>query len=169
MIRASIINNEIICNPFGNSEFRNLNLYHAEESYKWLKKVYNKEIPFTSDIYSIFVNTLERFYKGIIEVSILYSNTDEKSIDTICNTHRLETLFEFINIKLFDISPNNIREEKLFEMLEIFSNGYTRSKYKDIYEYSDFVKGFEFLEAQRELIFKEFEKFRTKEEEKYKD
>ncbi len=167
MINVKIIRKEAICNPYGTYEFYNANLYHAEESYKMLKKVYNKEIPFISDIYSIFVNTLERFYKGIIEEGSDLSGMDIDNM--VQNTHRLENLFDYIDDYFFSIQPENINLEKLYEKLKTFSDGYTRSKYKDIYEYSDFVKGFEFLEAQRELIFKEFEKFRIKEEEKYKD
>lgn len=44
MISRNIIAREIICNPFGDGEFCNAYTYHAEDAYKYLQKIYKKDL-----------------------------------------------------------------------------------------------------------------------------
>ena len=152
MIPKKVVSREITLNPYGNSDMCNLNTYHAEEAYAFLKKVYNKKIPYVTDIYAMLANTFERFYKGILEEYAMISDY-EPSV-AMLGTHRNEEIAEELSKIGFPVVLGNESLDYLTKKLSELSNGYTRCRYKDVYEFSDFCAGFELLEEQRERLYK---------------
>lgn len=152
MISKKIISREIIANPYGSSDMCNLNTYHAETAYGFLKKVYNQEIPYVTDLYAMLANTFERFYKGVLEEYGMVS--DYEMSYAMRGTHRINELArELDNIGLSPIEESESLDY-LTDKLSDMSDGYTSSRYKGVYEFSDFCRGFELLEKQRERLYK---------------
>ena len=61
--------------PGSEHEICNRFLYHAENSYQFLKDVNDEKIAMFLDAYSILANTMERMFKGVaIELQKLYPN-----------------------------------------------------------------------------------------------
>jgi len=159
MISKRSYEQEIFCNPFGKGEFQNLFTNHAEESFKFLKGVRDKRYPYVSDFYAMVVNTMERFYKGIV-TEYADNNPGFKYNESVMYSHRLDLIAAEVN-EIFPIIDSD-RYEFLVSKLEDFSIGYTGSRYKERYEFSDFVKAFDLFEKQREYLYKNFENIMSK-------
>lgn len=152
MISKNMLLKEPLFNPFGDTEFCNLYTYHAEDSYKQLKLIYNKKIAFCSDNYAMLANTFERMYKGIIEE---YINICPEYVPTagMMDTHQLHLLAQEVHVNIFPIINNKETYPFLLDKLEAISKGYTHSRYAELYEYSDFVKAFDLFEKQRKFLY----------------
>ena len=117
----------VVQNPFGKKTFDSGLILHAEESYKVLKKVYHKDIPFISDYYSMMVNTFERMYKGILEE---YANNNPKYHlnESVMYTHHLDLLAKTVD-KVIPVMSNRNQYRTLLNSLSDISVGYTKSRF----------------------------------------
>lgn len=156
----------VIQNPFGKKIFDSGLILHAEESYKVLKKVYHKDIPFISDYYSMMVNTFERMYKGILEE---YANNNPKYRlnESVMYTHHLDLLAKTVD-KVIPVMSNRNQYRTLLNSLSDISIGYTKSRYSDFYEYEDFASVYRLFEKQRKYLYSNMEKDKPKNNNKSK-
>lgn len=154
--------------PYGHQVISNRMVWHSENSYEFLKSVYNKEIPMFSDAYSILANTMERLYKGIaIELQKLNPNDNFGIMDKRFNTDHNFDFYVRKVAKYIPLATDKKALQSLFDNNRRIQSGYTDSKFYNEYEYKDFEVDFLRYEKQRERLCKALEQEIIKS--KYKD
>lgn len=139
--------------PYGKEIIFNSYIYHMEDTYKILEKINKEEIPFFSDAYSLLANTMERFYKGLaIELQKLHPDVN-MHLENIAESHYFKIDAAKVN-KFLPLSNSKMGYFKIIESCERIYDGYTNSKYTDMYELSDFKVDFLRLSFQRERLFR---------------
>lgn len=139
--------------PYGKEIIFNSYIYHMEDTYKILEKINKEEIPFFSDAYSLLANTMERFYKGLaIELQKLHPDVN-MHLENITESHYFKIDAAKVN-KFLPLSNSKMGYFKIIEACERIYEGYTNSKYTDMYELSDFKVDFLRLSFQRERLFR---------------
>lgn len=153
-------------NPYGENKIDNELLLHAEDTFPILNKINEKEIPMFSDAYALLANTAERFYKGVFQELVkLYPNDNDFKLEHDLNSHRFYYLIPTINKKI-QLANSKNGFSSLIESCKKLHMGYTDSKYKEIYTYSQFATDFLRFSGQRKRIYEELEKLMELEKEK---
>lgn len=152
MKSENIVNNMDVKNPFGTTTFSNRFLIHEEDSFPLLQAIYRGKAPFTSDAYSMLANTMERFYKGILlELQLMYPDKVVVPND-LNSTHRFTHIIAQVN-KHLPISNSKEGVKRIVANCDRIGEGYTRSRYHEMYEKPDFDKDFQRFSSQRERLF----------------
>ena len=145
-----------ITNPYGKENMYNKYLWHMEDSYKILKMINDKEIPYFCDAYSMLANSMERLYKGIlIELKKINPN-DEIDISDIDIGHKFSKYVRMVN-KYIPISKSKEGYYTIIENCDRIYKGYTEAKYRNIYELNDFQRDFGRFDRQRKRLFSALE------------
>lgn len=141
--------------------FDNNYFYHAEETWDRLKNIRDGKVSYISDDYSVLVNTLERYYKGMVQschenTNIAKMFTDEAIAELLTSGHKLTRLVDAIEhsygYKLFAChTREEIKERDRF--LNRLTHAYTSARYTESYSYSDFCNTFDFVKQQKERIY----------------
>lgn len=153
-------------NPYGKNKIDNELLLHAEDTFPILNKINEKEIPMFSDAYALLANTAERFYKGVFQELVkLYPNDNDFKLEHDLNSHRFYYLIPTINKKI-QLANSKNGFSSLIESCKKLHMGYTDSKYKEIYTYSQFAADFLRFSGQRKRIYEELERLIELEKEK---
>ena len=156
-----LVRNMDIKNPFGNTKLSNLFIIHEEDSYPLLKAVYEGTAPYTSDAYGMLSNSLERLYKGILlELQQIYPEEIVIPRD-IEKTHTYTRIAIQIN-KYLPISKTRDGCMVIFNHLDKIAEGYTSSRYRAIYEKTDFDKAYRRYNSQRERLLMALDAERSK-------
>lgn len=159
MISKNNVLKETLFNPFGKFELNNLYSHHAESAYKQMKYIAEHKDFFCSRNFSDLVNVFEIMYKGIIEEYInLYP--EYRPNEAIMSSHRLEELAQEINKTICPVVKNQENLYHFLDKLSNYSDGYTRSRYKEFYEFSDYLKLWTTYERQREFLYKSIDKLK---------
>lgn len=156
MISKNLILKDCLYNPYGDGELSNVYSYHAEQTHKSLQYIYDNPKIYCSAFYSLLVNNFEIMYKGALEE---YSNIypSYRPNQSLMNSHRLEELANEIYNRILTIN-DEYKFSVFLDKLSKFSDGYTRSRYAEIYEYSDFSKLWSTYQRQREAVYTEIDK-----------
>lgn len=140
----------------GSEQVSNRFLFHAEDSVPLLRAVFERKVPMFSDAYSILANTMERMFKGVaIELQKLYPENHIVFGD-IDRNHQFKQYAQVVN-KYIPIAKSREKYHIALDNITRIAEGYTNSKFYDIYEYSDFERDYRRLEIYRERLYKGLE------------
>jgi len=153
MISKRKLEREVVLNQYGEGEFYSSYAHHATEQMGYLRKVYKKELPYASFLYSTLANTLEMFYKAII-----VADCEEKGLQephSLMHEHTLPILESYIDTHICPIQ-DRINFPNAYDHLLNLTKGYTDSRYNDMYEFEDFAKSFRFVDEYQKNLFRSY-------------
>ena len=158
MIPRSRLEREPVCNQYGEGYLYSSYAHHAADNDRFLKKVFSKEIPFVSALYSMMANTVELHYKAIIMACAEQNN--ERVPRNIEHEHYLPTLEKYICDHYYDCkSIDRNDSDRNMDLLIDLSSGYKDSRYADRYEFQDFTKDYRQVEKLIKPLYIEFGKY----------
>lgn len=142
--------------PFDNQYF-----YHAEDAWKHLGDIRSGKTDYINDHYAMLVNTLERFYKGMIlschEDPGRQKMFSEAAMDHLLTSgHRLASLVDAIEnsfgYQMFNCKTrSDFRDRDSF--LKNLTCAYTSARYSEDFSYKDFCETYDFVKSQKERIY----------------
>ena len=133
----------------------NAYFYKAEQAWNRLTDIKNNKIDYIDDDYSMLINTLERFYKGLLQSKL--DNKEGYSLppgfmtadhDFIKIVDEIERNFT----SLYNIeTQSDYRDRNNF--LKDLRHSYTSSRYNENPKKEDFDKLYDVVKSQKELVY----------------
>lgn len=131
----------------------NLYFYKANASWARLTLIANGSIPYISDDYSALINTLERFYKGVLQSKLDNDDSYHLPIGFLTMDHNLRKLADEIEhfLPLFVIhSVSDMRVRNNF--LDSLRKAYTTARYTQDFSFEEFKNLYSFIQKQKNAI-----------------
>jgi hypothetical protein len=143
---------EIPKSPLENNYFNHLE--GAEGAWNRMTKIRNGEIDYIYDDYSSLINTLERYYKGLLDFKVKTEKDYDLDSDFLTKDHKLNNFVDEIEKHFCLLSRPLSKSEKSQRrnFLYKLSRAYVEARYTEYHSFDDFKKLYEFVEKQREII-----------------
>jgi len=144
----------------GKDPLNNPYFQHANNAWKQLRAIKGGQIKYCSDNYSMLINTLERYYKGLLQAKADNDSSFVLKPNYLTCDHDLIKLANKIRKDVTEIfgatTQEEIREMKL--LLFNLRKRYTSCRYSEFATFAEFLELYKFVELQREIILEYIDK-----------
>ncbi len=133
---------------------RNAMLLKNQESLPVLQKIYDGDVPYTSDFYPMLVNNMERLYKGVTqELQALYPDAIKLSSIQYKEGHHFNQFASIIN-RYIPLSDDRNGYLTVLDGIREIQNSYNGSRFEDFPDVEEFRKTFRRYETQMNRLYR---------------